>query len=312
TSLLLISGVWATLRLLNTREIPSDSYNEDNEKWGFGQVMPVVLLAAPLVPVVEATIRTCLYRDGKVITKGSVSLARGRCPNCSRPGALDLNKSLYMIITRFKTTNDLSDQAPLFGIPIAPLDPPTESDAETQNDSLLLTSLPVAPLQEFEHECQTDPVRAEIKRLIDRDRLLNHETMILATMLPQTGGLLFASWLLVAGTFVRFFRPGIGGGNKSAHVTFSLIVMPSMCSGYMWISLFYLSFWTNTREGRLKRTIVWFLCLFWTLTYGSLFAAIPLFDRSVGVAAAFGPFGLAILVALVYTPFRLRGLRGMG
>jgi hypothetical protein len=42
--------------------MPSGSDNEDNKKWGFGQVMPVVLLAAPLVPVVEATIRTYLYR----------------------------------------------------------------------------------------------------------------------------------------------------------------------------------------------------------------------------------------------------------
>lgn len=97
-------------------------------------------------------------------------------------------------------------------IPIQSPDPvpPIESDTETQNDALPLTDLRIAPRQEFEHEYQTDPIGAEIKRIADCYQLLNHEAMILATMLPQTGGLLFASYLFVAGglhLFASSFDP---------------------------------------------------------------------------------------------------------
>uniref|UniRef100_A0A8H7NIU0 Uncharacterized protein n=1 Tax=Bionectria ochroleuca TaxID=29856 RepID=A0A8H7NIU0_BIOOC len=252
--LLLVSGMWATLRLSRTLNLPSGSHNEENKKWGFGQVMPVVLLTAPLMPVVEAMIRTFLYKDGKLVTVRPASLGRDN---------LD------------ETTNDLTDQAPLLGIPLPSMDPapPSESDAEPQNDALLLTSPPIAPQQEFEHEYQTDPVRAEIKRVVDCDQLFSYETMILAKMFPQTGGLICISFLLLPGMLARYLSPGMER-SASAIIAFSLVVMPSMCSGYLWISLWYLFFWAKMREGWLKRTIVWFLCLFWTFTYGSLFAAI--------------------------------------
>jgi hypothetical protein len=167
----------------------------------------------------------------------------------------------------------------------------------------------IAPRQELEHEYQTDPVRAEIKRVVDCDQLLNHEAMILATMFPQIGGVICISILLIPGDLVTVFSRI--GRSEAANIAFSIVLMPSMWSGYFCISLCYLSFWTNVREGRLKRTTVRFLCLFWAVMYGSSVAFIFFFPyNQVGVTAAFGPFGFAILVPLVYTPFRLRALRG--
>ncbi|CAI6093496.1 unnamed protein product [Clonostachys chloroleuca] len=249
--------------------MPSGSGSEENKKWGFGQVMPMVLLAAPLVPVVEATIRTCLYRDN-----------------------LD------------ETTNYVTDQAPLLNIPIQSLDPvpPIESDTETQNDALPLIDLRIAPRQEFEHE------------IADCYQLLNHETMILATMLPQTGGLLFASYLFVAGglhLFASSFDPTNPGNRGSflATAVSSIVAMPSMYSGYMWISLCCISFWTNMRKGWLN----WLLCLFWASVYLLwLFFMNVYSGGQLAPAAAFGPLILAVLVPFIYTPFRLRRLKGMG
>jgi hypothetical protein len=172
-----------------------------------------------------------------------------------------------------------------------------------------------APRQGFEHEYQTEPIRAEIKRVVDCDQLLSHETMILATMLPQTAGLLFTSILLLLGNLVQLLNPVpdyVISEGMSASFAFAVVVMPSMCSGYLWISLCYLSFWTNMREGWLKRTIVWFLCLLWAATYCLLFYFTPGGGLQVIMPAAFGPLSLAVLAPLVYTSFRLRGLKGMG
>ena len=49
--------IWGTLELVNVRNTADSNVHREENKWGFGQVLPMVLLAAPLVAMVNHFMR---------------------------------------------------------------------------------------------------------------------------------------------------------------------------------------------------------------------------------------------------------------
>lgn len=62
-----------------------------------------------------------------------------------------------------------------------------------------------------------------------------------------------------------------------------------------------------------KGWLNWLLCLFWASVYLLWQFFMNVYSGGqLAPAAAFGPLILAVLVPLIYTPLRLRRLKGMG
>lgn len=51
--------IWGTLEIVNVRNKALGEVHEEEKRWGFGQVLPVVLLAAPLIATANHFIRKC-------------------------------------------------------------------------------------------------------------------------------------------------------------------------------------------------------------------------------------------------------------
>ena len=66
---LVVSAIWGTIRLVEYRKTMESQYeHKEDNKWGFGQVVPLILLLAPLLPTFELafnSISNCTYGCGQ-------------------------------------------------------------------------------------------------------------------------------------------------------------------------------------------------------------------------------------------------------